>query len=424
VKYRFGGSADTVQYNAFLFMYEDGGGLVRLRYKDPVSKKDILEELDLQEENFFTSIGEIDSTKTKYKAINKRVLSDDMPTQKQESPIVFYFKTDAKNRLSPAKVSIDGVPDNLNNKPFIQARLIEKSGLNSAFLLGYFYATDELYNNFFVEKSRGLTAEEKKIRMHVIIVANSNDTSIGVSCAKDAETMKQMFGDIAKFLTLTPTPPIIIKGADYTLANVNRVIDNLKPDKNDVVVFYYSGHGYSNRVPNDPKIYPYLDLRANPKQDPRKETLNIEEVFNRLNKKPTRARLNLVIADCCNVDIIVNKPKGTKGMGKDKGPMELMSEPNLKTLFIKERGSILLTAAKKGQEAITNDELGSFYTYFFRSSMGYQCSIINNATSWDKVINDTKKLVEYKAAHTYCKKPYIPENICAQNPKTVTIKGN
>jgi hypothetical protein len=346
-----------------------------------------------------------------------------MPTNKKDIPVVFYFKA-KKNNLEPARVYLQDIAEPANNKPFMEAKRREKSGLNSAFLLTYFYPTDDLYVNFFVEKSRGLSAEEKKIKLHLIIVANINDPSIGASCKKDAQVIKDMFGDIAKFLTLTPTPPTLIMGTDYNLTTVNKAIDNLKPNKNDIVVFYYSGHGYSNRIPNDPKIHPYLDLRANPNQDPKKETLNIEDIFNRIKGKPVAARLNLVIADCCNVDIIVNKPKGTKGKGKNKAAMELLSENNLKTLFLKEKGAILLTAAKKGQEAITNDELGSFYTYFFRASMGYQCSIINKTTSWDVIIAETKKMVEYKAEHTYCKKPFITENICVQNPKALKVKGN
>jgi hypothetical protein len=51
-----------------------------------------------------------------------------------------------------------------------------------------------------------------------------------------------------------------ISGAKFGKANVEAALDNLKPGLNDIVIFYYSGHGYSNDQQST-KLYPQFDLR-------------------------------------------------------------------------------------------------------------------------------------------------------------------
>jgi len=52
----------------------------------------------------------------------------------------------------------------------------------------------------------------------------------------------------------------------------------------------------------------------------------------------------------------------------------------------------------------------------------YSSKLRTNGT-WDVIMQDAQKQTIFKAKHTYCEKPYIPENICQQNPDYKIVFG-
>ncbi len=88
-----------------------------------------------------------------------------------------------------------------------------------------------------------------------------------------------------------------IAGNDYNKNNVENTIASLQPSQNDIVVFYYSGHGFSKK---DNRQYPYLELSSKSFQSLEEHSLNIEDIYNNLKRK--NAHVTLVISDCCNDD--------------------------------------------------------------------------------------------------------------------------
>ncbi len=108
--------------------------------------------------------------------------------------------------------------------------------------------------------------------------------------------------------------PKMIFGKEFSKINVDNAINAISPGPADIVVFYYSGHGFSNI--KDKYSFPYLDLRDKSFQTyGGAYTLNIEDIYNRIRAKG--ARLNLVFSDCCNSDpsqssIITSDVAGTR----------------------------------------------------------------------------------------------------------------
>ena len=391
-------------------MYDDGGGILRIKYKDPISAKTILEEMDLVDDPVLTATNEIDSTQIKLKSKNNRFISN-IPSNKLKNSVSINL------RVTPKLIYLEPTILEVNNKKItgFSYSFKDKTNLNKKFLLSYFDEEEDLVKYFFQDKTRSLTAEEKSIKIHFIMVANTFDSKIKESVAGSLTNMRGLVKDIANYLNLK-VDSTVIYGANYNKGNVEAALKKLKPAKNDIVLFYYTGHGYCNRVPNDKTLYPYMDLRSNPEvQDHTKETMNIEDVFNNIIGK--QARLNLIISECCNENVEALPAVGTKPVKKKSSGMQLISEDNMRNLFLsKSRTSILFTSAKKLQRANGNPSIGGFYTYFFKSSMEYYCSLINKGTTWNTIIKNTKDLTEYKAQHTYCTKPFIPQNICVQNP--------
>ncbi|NJO25768.1 MAG: hypothetical protein HC867_08410, partial [Bacteroidia bacterium] len=209
----------------------------------------------------------------------------------------------------------------------------------------YFTEKDEIYVNLFEEASvRAPTQQQKATRLFLVLVANTNDLSIGPTCKVDKDATYTTFSQLAEFLKIQFVPSVI-EGKDFSKINVDNAINGIRPASNDIVVFYYSGHGF-NDVKTNYK-FPFLDLRDKTYQQfGEPYTLNIEDIFKRIKMKG--ARMNLVISDCCNADpsqsnIAISDGASTRtsSVGWNIG--------NCWSLFMNNKpGSILVTAAQKG----------------------------------------------------------------------------
>lgn len=131
--------------------------------------------------------------------------------------------------------------------------------------------------------------------------------------------------------------------------------------------------------------------------------------------------MNLIISDCCNDDIFSVNVKGTKPAGTKSSGIQ-WSEENIRTLFLQQNPlSILTTACTSGERAASKDDFGGFYTHFFKIALETHCSKSKSNVSWDQVLQQTQRQTTVKANNTYCARPFIPANICKQNP-VYTIK--
>lgn len=144
--------------------------------------------------------------------------------------------------------------------------------------------------------------------------------------------------------------------------------------------------------------------------------LNIEDVFETIRKKRSGSGFNLVLSDCCNSDVLDVNPIGSKPLKKKSSGFK-WDENNFRELFLNKTSmSVLATAADNGQKAACNLSFGGFFSYYFLQNMENNCSKLQRNASWHVVMADTKKQTLFKARHTYCRKPHIPENICFQIP--------
>jgi hypothetical protein len=288
---------------------------------------------------------------------------------------------------------------------------LDKKKLDKDLVLQYFTKQDIFYKNLFETQTRALSPFEKSTRMILLAVANVNEPEIGASCLKDMNRAVETFSKLADFMGIK-FESRTVAGSNYNKATVEKQIASLTPALNDIVVFYYSGHGF--RKPKDSRRFPYIDLREKPDNTYMENSMNIEDVYDAIRKKG--ARLNLVIGDCCNTEVSAKNAIGAPIPRKKGFSLEWNLE-NCRTLFLNPLPrSILVTAADRDQKASSNNEFGGFFSFFFKTSMENQLGFFKKNVSWENVLNDAKKSTITKAEHTYCDKPYIPENICEQYP--------
>ena len=404
---------DSVTYDVFFVEFNDGSGMARVKYQLPGSVDSQLIEMHGQGRYVSEKPGSIDTNRLVYTFTDPAFIKGNEQV-KLTVPVFWYDKNLASGIFEPTSVS-----DNANNtaKTF-KADHIKRNELKKDLVLQFFDEKDAFYQNLFGLKSRGLSEAEKKINIYLLIVANTNDPVIGSSCYKDMNRMLHTFQDLAEFLGINIYPTTIF-GRTYSKKNIeNAIRDDINPSPDDIVVFYYSGHGF--RKKNRPRPakpygrYPFLDFRAKPSDDYNVYTLNIEDIFETIKKKG--ARLNLVVSDCCNY-----LPESTNITGdplaEPRGSGLEWVEDNCRALFLSpQRQSILTTAADIGQLASSNNDFGGFFSYFFKSSMETHFSLLKTKVTWDQVLEEAIKQTNIKARYTYCSRPFIPANVCKQNP--------
>jgi hypothetical protein len=245
------------------------------------------------------------------------------------------------------------------------------------------------------------------------------DEKIGASAEKDKNVMLKTLKDLAGNMKVK-TNDIIISGSNYSKKSLLDALAKLKPAKNDMVVFYYSGHGFrKSKTPlaNLPKdsIFPHLDLRANPNQDYNVQSLGIDSVYRTLLRKG--ARFNLVLGDCCNAAVEATNTVA-RPPGEPRGPVLQKSPRNMEMLFLNPKPTAVLATAANVQElASSNNNFGGFFSYFFTAALNFYVSPLRvDPPSWESLLRDAQAETAKKARRTYCDTPRIPSNICKQNP--------
>ena len=408
VYYNLAEARDSTRYDAFLVFFEDGTGMLRLRYLQ--NQQDLVIEADAMEKNL--SPGEpADSTRTIFKFINPRIISG-----KIANPIMLPDIEFSLNKTSGFAEPVAVLVPAETGKPIqkttgFSAKHIAMSTLQKDFLLQFFSEDEDFYKSIFQPITRGLSTVEKTTRIHLLIVANTKEKIIGGSCALDKERTQQTFTELSKYLGIR----IIIdsvSGNNYSKKNVEEGIKKLKPAPNDIVVFYYSGHGYRN--PKNKSRFPSIDLRSKPSESHLTQSLAIEDIYMAIKKKG--AGTTLVLSDCCNNDVTETNIIGAKPM-KTKSSGVQWSEDNVRQLFLNKTPiSVLATSADTGQKASGNATFGGFFSYFFKTSMENFSSKLKSNPTWDVVLQTATAQTIHKASRTYCDKPYTPENICRQSP--------
>ena len=168
-------------------------------------------------------------------------------------------------------------------------------------------------------------------------------------------------------------------------------MNSLSPGSNDIVIFFYSGHGF--RWSNQSDQYSNMDFRYNPYTQISNETcMTLSEVSDIIASKG--ARLNISLADCCNSDIGVNSRSAEKFLASRSDPN--YDEKKLAKLFLNSRGSIKSCAASPGEVSWCNESDGGFFMFSFYQAFHEEVGYLSDDPKWEDIIDNTKKYAAYK----------------------------
>jgi hypothetical protein len=227
-------------------------------------------------------------------------------------------------------------------------------------------------------------------KMHLILVINSDIPDIGKSCETDERIMDIEFREIAKAIGI-PFQKYVVKGQKFTRDNVENVLNTIRVGKNDIVVFFYSGHGF--RWANQTDRYPQFDMRYSEyTQLSERTSLPFSRLIDVVKGKG--ARLNILLADCCNSQIGRNQFTNTTFMaGRSFQGAEI---EKLRQLFLQTSGSFEMSASSPNEYAWCNIN-GGFFTLSFMQALKEEIGYMRTGKpNWYTISNNTVKNTQYK----------------------------
>jgi Caspase domain len=414
--FHFGDAKDgpVDSYGAFFFLNDDGTGMMRISYKAPKPEDSFLIECELTQGFGVDKKNKVDYNQMYYTGKNFAYVPSDTPTN-DFPPISFWFYYNKEtDEYDPwAVMTTDDKGKDLEGVIDGKIRLLGDNDLTRELVLTYFTKDEEIYKNLFATNIRALPSELKATKMYLLTVTDTEDESIGADCETDRKKQQAYFSKLAAKLEV----PIVVKellGKDLSRNNVLDKINEINPSKNDIVIFYYSGHGYSKE---DGRLFPYMDLRPDKDVPIKKENeMNMEEIYDIVKSKPSR--LNLCISDCCNWHSSVSNARSNNIANTRPSPVGLSVE-NMRALFMDpNRISILMTAAAKGQVSAGNPSDGGIFTNQFRDALQKFMSINYQNISWQQITENAQVQTATVAGYSLCPQPDNPKVLkdCKQTP--------
>ena len=396
--------SSSIQYSTFLILERDGTASARVIFIDPSTGDSCLVEFSMAD-SINNAIGNTDDTRYMVSSGSPRFIRGIYNTGFATPRIIFKKQADGDNIFYlPNAVEFKGADGNWAGSEMIlnQEKTLPDLPKEPRLLLTFYKPDEAFFKYVFTPLSRGPSGITRKEKLFLIVVANTTDSSIGLSSKKDLDNVTKTFTGLAKDLGME-IMPTYISGNGFSKQAVEKAISKpkLNPSPIDIVVFYYSGHGF--RYTDDTSRYPRISLRTSPKMARSKNNLGIEEIYQQIVK--LGARVNIVLSDCCNENIGIPRPVGKDILGPrgaETWPGKLNMDNCNALLFPEKQVSILVGSAEINQLASGNPNMGGFFTAFFRAELEKSLYGYQSSKSWKNMLLSAKENARKQALTALC----------------------
>ncbi|MDY0093008.1 MAG: caspase family protein [Candidatus Vecturithrix sp.] len=214
-----------------------------------------------------------------------------------------------------------------------------------------------------------------------ILVADTGSEDIGEGVSIDLGRMSALVEDISANTGLK-LQKIILAGTNLTRSGVANAVDQLIAGMDDVIVFYYSGHGA--RPLGKTSQWPDLAFDDG--------FVDFGQILDVLQRK--QPRFLLALADSCNNYLTPELKQRER-----KLLPTAISQESYRQLFLKQRGSVLACSSEPGEVSYSHRLTGGFFTSDFLNKL--TATLLSGQPSWHEV-----QTSEITAFGSYTQHPY------------------
>ncbi len=192
-------------------------------------------------------------------------------------------------------------------------------------------------------------------RLHVLLVIDSQGKNAGpLGIMTDGVNLQRAFQEFFRDQGLTRRATLtVLSGARATPQSVLTYYRNLKTGPSDAVVFFYSGHGATDRRRGH-----MLTLRWG--------TLLRQDLRRAMTRQ--RPRLAVILTDCCADLTGLRRSVAEEELARTEMPLLPERAPTrgggtvARQLFLQHRGLVDINAAQTGKSASGTAQRGGFFT--------------------------------------------------------------
>ncbi len=237
-----------------------------------------------------------------------------------------------------------------------------------------------------------------QVTMHLVLLTNNLDQAVGSNFSNNHLQIKNFFKDVAKLLDIRFKSIEIIDN-DFNKSEVQSKLNFPIKQNVDILVFYYSGHGYCTVSPPPDSTshdrWPGMILtNSSVPTEIATNTLKVKDVHDVLASK--NARLTMVFAECCNniiPGITEVRPKvlaPALTAGGFSWNVKLVSD------LFQNPANVLVATSRPNEFTIYSDEVDPLtnrqrgYGYFcqnFIKEFNVRASAASSPLTWRDVLN-------------------------------------
>lgn len=246
--------------------------------------------------------------------------------------------------------------------------------------------------------------------LHALVLVDEY-SDISAACIADKFKIEEEVQIIAQKTRLK----LNLQQIDYSKADLETTIEELEVNENDVIFFYFTGHGYRYEDQIQCGALPYLYLTKD-KEHLYEAGVCLESITEQLKAKAPRLLISL--ADCCNNILPYEEPIAMN---------TALVGAIYKKLFLESEGHIIATSSLPGQYSFATNN-GGYFTNSFLEVIRNLASLDSDLSevSWDKVLSQTtaKTIISSESKQ----KPQYQVNITTVEenaiPGMVILPGN
>lgn len=221
------------------------------------------------------------------------------------------------------------------------------------------------------------------VTFHTILIGDTRDKELRKVIQKDLKHMEKHLDEVFEYLDVDWHQQVIYTGRD-TNSTILQDLKNLNIQSDDIVFFYFSGHGFYTGN-SKKECWPTLYFSQ--------EDIGIDQSYIMQLILARQPRLFICLADCCNNileedDIPEIIAKRFKIEPKREG-----KSLSLQKLFLDARGVILISSAAPEYYAEGTNERGSCFTNCYIKTFNQALQINPEKVSWDSILFKTQQML-------------------------------